>query len=423
MDDESRRPPRRSNSNNSVRRAAHLAHVRRRKPWCRPRCNPLCTAFCVLICCSIGLLSASIYFFVLASEHKREHLLEKYQVSIGHWLQVRPTYAGLQQVTVERSRGDHSSGLGIASFQADTSADTYNDYEEKQGFEELPAYPALVYRLKGVPHGFVPVESMWFEDLYKGGSRHNLVSPGDSFDLKIKSTSTESQFTVGPYSLLKIQPRPTHELYSSESSCRPKGHYYMGMCWVLFYLERICVQISPEASSSGRWVPSRRASHNSSYGCSFAEGQWEAPVYREHISGADVVAEVLSTLDLGSSFNGSVYVPKHEAKVLLSRVAAESLTIEVRSHADPYLTALELTDGSLDFGMAAEDEQDWAEVLLVMGIVCLVPPCGVLAMRRCLQRCDKAGLYESDNDREDIAFRRGPIGRRYNDFDDEANQI
>merc|ERR1712080_392484 len=90
---------------------------------------------------------------------------------------------------------------------------------------------------------------------------------------------------------------------------------------------------------------------NASFGCEYAGGRWQVAKYTEHPKGGDAAADVLAMSEL--SANGEVVsVPKWAAATALARLATEGLTMEVRSRADPFFRALELTDGSLNFGMA-----------------------------------------------------------------------
>lgn len=400
----------------------------------KPKYSPLCCAFCILFTASISLISTSVYFFFLARSKVREQLIDGYKAAIDTWAHLRPRFATLN---VSMTRVDKAAAV----LKHDDSKDKMRDYEEKLGFEQLPSYRHLVHRAKAPKH-FVTVDDIRFEDQPLDGSGHALKTPNAIFEVAIANlggAGGETRLAIGSYPLLQVQAQATHELYPSESSCQPKGTFSNGRCWVLMRLERLCVQIDEAivqsvegaATAGSSWhLKPRVPGFNESYGCEYADGRWEVPVYSEHPWGGDAAADTLAMSAPGP--DEAFLVPQWSAATALARLATEGLTMEVRSHADPYLGALELTDGTLDFGMAASKEQERSQILFVLGLILALPPFAALCLRRLASRWDNAekdvresvgwptGRPERSFDEEEALRQHGVIGRRYADLDNDT---
>jgi len=119
--------------------------------------------------------------------------------------------------------------------------------------------------------------------------------------------------------------------------CKQKhGTESGGMCWYYSKLTQICIQVERHNDSS--WSVARRSSStNMSFGCTYGGATW--PVAKYHLS--------------------------HRSEGLHSG----NIEVELHSSADPLFRALELTHGTLSFGMTAHEDRLIGIAFVVMGLI------------------------------------------------------
>lgn len=305
----------------------------------------------VMCLASVGCMIGGIVYFELATEEQREHLTEDYNLSVQNWPAERRDFDGLQ-VTA-------NALAGRTTLVANLTADVLHDEEGP-----LPLYSALVYRSSGVPIGFVsPAELGKMEALSANSPLGQRGAQGPL--LAVTLVLDDSRLYVEAFPLLRATVR--HALGdATQNHCgQRKGVDIAGECWVFSRLERICVQV--ERAGAGAWrLASRVHGRNNSYGCDFAGGDWAAPVYRP--------------MDMeGQGTHSSEQWPT-------GSVHFEDLVLEVRSRRDPHLLAQELTKGSMNFGMSAEEEDVLGFVLIIMSIGFSCPLFCTLCRQWCKNR-------------------------------------
>mmetsp|Transcript_90875 Transcript_90875/g.282701 ORF Transcript_90875/g.282701 Transcript_90875/m.282701 type:complete len:394 (-) Transcript_90875:76-1257(-) len=289
-----------------------------------------------MCCTSLGCLIGGVVYLGLATEEQREHLTADYERAVREWPEALRDFEGLEPLA--RLRGTS------VTLAANSTPDTLHDAEGP-----LPAYEALRYRT-GLPREALPG-----------------VELGD-MELRPRRSPVEHQWAEGPAvsvtlnisgSLLTTEALP---LVRAESHAEPGGlHNHCGQrrgvtiggaCWAFSRLARLCVQVE-RANQSSWQLAARAQGRNASYGCDFAGGKWLVPVYRR------------LDIDRGRQ-------QEHE-QWPSGAVDFDDVVLEVRSRFDPYLTALELTHGTLRFGMSAEEEDLLGVVLIVMGVAFSCP--------------------------------------------------
>lgn len=306
---------------------------------------------------SAGLISCGLWYLASSAEGAREQLEEEYQKSIQKWtVESRREFRHLD-ITV--STRYHSVPL-----QKDTTTDLLHDSENGVA---LPQYEALSYHVRGVPREFLPAADFsslqehhvdsrnhgddslrpsWSKGKHSIGQQE--WGPVVSFAMKLEDDSFgSSHLETGSYPLLraiaKHAPTPAPELKCQREL---QGRFLHGLCWVYSRLVGICVQVRKDPISN-KWHLSRAVpALNESYGCDYSLGGWTAFHYER--------------------------VPASQAAGFVS---FENLSIQVRSAEDPFLQAMNLTSGVLDFGMTAQDDRAVGFVVLILGLLVACPPC------------------------------------------------
>lgn len=302
---------------------------------------------------SVGLLCAGIWFLLSSVERSREQKEQDYLQAIQHWEQARIDFRGLK-VTA-------STRYGHVSLKEYTTPDALHDSENAV---ELPNYEHLSYLATGVPRGFLPVGDFGSLQGHDNGGKTPAAGvphmgkqrplaeewgPVVSVALQLEDSSgfggaiLETVSFPVVLALVRHAPTPAPEL-----KCRRElqGYYKGGRCWVYSKLVGLCVQVRKDAlSRKWRFSPGVEG-RNESYGCDYSYGKWTVPRYEK--------------------------VPASHANGFVS---FENITIQVRSAEDPYIRALNLTNGALDFGMTAQDDRAVGLVMLLLGMVISCPPC------------------------------------------------
>lgn len=318
--------------------------------------EPSWTVLLMMGAVSGGLLFAASWYLVSALVGSREEKGSAYTSAVDRWSETRRHFESLQVMA--------TTSYESIVLRADTTPDSLHDAEDGL---DLPVYEPLSYRAHGVPPGFFPAAS--FDTMHrdkastmpvKSMHKSRLPRPREqewgatvALALSLQDGYGEPvSLDIGTYPLVRaiVKHAPTP---GPDVKCRRElsGLYRNGRCVVFSKLASICVQIALDAD--GRWVLARRDQHsNMSFGCDYFHGEWHVPKYYT--------------------------VP---ASLAVGFVSFDNFTVEVRSSDDPYFTALELTNGSLDFGMTSGDDRAIGIVLLCLGLVMACPP--GMAMYKC----------------------------------------
>jgi len=316
--------------------------------------EPTAPALLTMVVVSTGLICAGIWYLASSALGAREQLEQEYLQSVERWTsQSREEF---RKLAITAGTRYHQ-----VSLKTDTTVDQLHD-DENAAAVPLPHYESLSYLVRGVPRDFLPDADFASLHEHVDDAEHSNSGPSSklhrigkqewgpavSFSLKLEDESFGiSHLETGIYPLLRSiarhAPTPAPELKCQREL---QGRFDHGLCWVYSKLVGICVQVRKNPSSH-RWqfaegVPGL----NESYGCDYSHGGWVASRYE-----------------------------RVHAKHATGFVSFENFTIQVRSAEDPYLQALNLTSGVLDFGMSAQDDRTIGLVMLILGVVVACPPC------------------------------------------------
>jgi len=302
-----------------------------------------------------GCMVGGIWYLELASKEEFEHKAIVYRKAVEAWPAARAEFEGLDV----RARVLNESLV----LPKNLTADRLHDAESEN---LLPSYRPLAYRASGVPQGFLPVaeiDAMEPATRRQANPQAGQLPSSTGSEYWAKAVAFELDLAGSRLStevLPLVRALVHHEPEGLYNHCKQKNGVRIGNgeCRVYSYLARVCAQV--ERGSHGEWRLAPRVSgRNNSYGCGeYADGDWAVPVYKP-LRASHLPEDVLM-------LSGSVNL-KH-------------LVVEVRSRADPFLTALEVTRGSLDFGLTAEEERTLGLVLIIFGLVlCLPPGCAFFA--------------------------------------------
>lgn len=298
---------------------------------------------------SAGLLCAAIWYLISALMGTREQKGSAYGDAVSRWARARHDFEGLRVMASTRYES--------IALHAESTVDKLHDAEDAF---DLPVYDPLTYRVRGVPPSFFPAASFDHLQRHEATLAETLRGPhqarqphrptqdwGTAVSLALTledGFGKPVNLELGTYPLVRaiVKHAPTP---GPEFKCRRElaGLYKGGSCLVFSQLSGICVQVAPDRD--GWKLATRDLQRNESFGCDYSHGQWVAARYQQ--------------------------VPAMLAKGF---VRFDNLSIEVRSVDDPYFSALELTEGSLDFGMTSNDDRSVGFVLLCLGLVIACPP-------------------------------------------------
>mmetsp|Transcript_48510 Transcript_48510/g.113561 ORF Transcript_48510/g.113561 Transcript_48510/m.113561 type:complete len:413 (+) Transcript_48510:50-1288(+) len=298
----------------------------------------------VFSCISLTLIIAGLYFLVDSAVGKREELVLEYNAVVEDWVSSgRQIFENLQIAA-------HATALQ-AGQQVNISEellpnDTVDELRDSSGDRDLATYSALVYRKWNVRPDFFPQLMDTPTWLSKNDARKEpLVSLG----IHVQRTFQDQTDLVTEYTEVENihKRRPPTPGPPAQKCQELSGEWTKGVCLVTRRLTGICVQV---AEKDGLWkLAPRDPGNNQSYGCHFLKGEWHWAKY-------EVVPPPRT--------HGRSHGHKQPGP----------LVIEVRSATDPYLAALELTGGSLDFGMSASDDRAQGICLIFFGLLLAVPP-------------------------------------------------
>jgi len=280
---------------------------------------------------SLGCLIGGIILLEMSTEKAHESKAIELEKSIGAWTSHRAEFSHLNV----------SGSFGRDNVVARLPAEEISDRDLFVNAEDISDYKPLVYRAGAIPRDFLPSlrfgQIEWEEDV--GGDGHHAHVMKFYFRIGDSFLSTEA------FPLVKATAQKGQRgLYNH---CRRrKGTFSDGKCWKYSRLTQLCIQVRLEGS---QWqLAPRVPGKSASYGCEWEEGNWTAAIYKDvELVPIDASAQVISFKDID---------------------------IIIRSAHDPFLKAVEVTEGSLDFGLTAEEERWLAIVLLVMASMLAVPP-------------------------------------------------
>lgn len=354
----------------------------------------ICTSGISFVC-----LVAGIILLEFASEKVHEHKAEQFAQAVDSWPTHRSKFSNLDIIgSFWNSKGLWTtSPRWISWAAAKFPTSSFDDAAAIQNDEDIPQYDPLSYRMSAPPRGFLPeVKFQNIEWQETGG----LSKEHGGVFLRLNLTLNGNPLMTEAIPVVRAR---THRIQKGiYSQCRlQKGAFQNGKCWVYSRLSRICLQV---VHTKGRWQFAYRVpAQNSSYGCAYESGHWTATIYKE--------------LDLVPNDPSGEAARQGLHSAVVQMVVFDDLEIVVRSVHDPFLKALEVTNGSLDFGMTAEEEEWLAIVLLIMSVMLAVPAVCSL----CLY-CRRQG--RKNRPRQPIVIRKQEtaetIGMKYAVHDDEG---
>lgn len=265
------------------------------------------------------------FFLEWSTERLREKHVSRYEAAIDNWKKTREEFSNLTMTMLL----DNISVELVANTSVDALHDSQNEVP-------LPEHRPLKYT--GVfPSGVL--------------SAGVLPAPTNSSQRAVFGREVEvhldidgSRLELGSYALSKASAH--FEQKGVYGRCREQlGEQVGQLCWVYSQLSGACVQIRRELDGQ-RW---QVMSKNNS-GCVLKKGSWES----------------------------AVYSPVSLDEIRGRTVPVATIALEVRSEHDPYFDAMEITKGSLNFGMPALEERVTGILLLVMGLVLCCLPQGAL---------------------------------------------
>eukprot|EP00931_Biecheleriopsis_adriatica_P076721 TRINITY_DN50402_c0_g1_i1.p1 TRINITY_DN50402_c0_g1~~TRINITY_DN50402_c0_g1_i1.p1 ORF type:complete len:362 (-),score=60.75 TRINITY_DN50402_c0_g1_i1:68-1126(-) len=271
------------------------------------------------------------FYLAWSVQRLREHQVERYQAALVKWREVRKSFSNLQMTVLV----DNVS----VTLSGNSSKDAFHD---EQNLEPLPEYEALKY------DGVVPSGVLTAGVLPQPENDTQKLVVGKRVDARLSMDSSSMQ--LGTYHLSQVKAH--YESPGMYGRCREKhGEQVHTDCWVYSRITKLCVQIGEDG---GEWQLRRR---NGSFGCTMTR------------HGAHLVAD---------QWQAATYTTVSLDELRGRTVPIGEIRLEVRSEHDPYLTAMELTHGTLNFGTPALDERVTGIVLIVIGVVLCCLPQGAL---------------------------------------------
>jgi len=307
-----------------------------------------------LCCLSVVFIIGGIVSIALARGRVHEHKVEDYQDSVAQWKLASNRFQGMKQVSLSLKGSEASQTMVLKHTTGP------NPLASNEDAYELPDYEASWYEageadLVGTEKEFLPPATWSNLENISAMARWGQLA---YFLLAVDGSSLE----IGPVPLVRSMAHYEPEGVYDRCADKEGIHTLSGVCWVYSRLSRLCVQIKEDGDSG--WQLARRIpDRNFSYGCTYRgeKGKWEAAEY--------------STVPIVRKGRFSL-APNESADF-------EDFTVEVRSAQDPWFQAIELTHGSMSFGMTSLEENVLGIILIVMGgVFCLANITASCAMRR-----------------------------------------
>lgn len=305
-------------------------------------------AKCCAAACSVGLLLAGVTLLTTASQEIHEHKAAGFREAVEAWPHHKSHFNNLHVSSM-------FNGSRFTSWRhMPLKTSSFDDSKSFLEARDLPPYEPLTYRLESVPNGFMPQVKLhtveWngpFNEAV-GGSQMGL----SAFFMRLHLQISSDVLTTEDIPLLQAKPHTQAKIYHNQCGAL-HGVYMDNLCWNYQVLQSICLQVT-YLNSRWQFAP-RFSGDNSSYGCAYVGRNWTAARYKdfERIALADVAND---------------HVNFHDLEVV------------IRSEHDPFLKALELTDGTLDFGMTAKDERWLGFFLIGLAIMMSCPAAVALCL-------------------------------------------
>lgn len=312
----------------------------------------------------LGCAIAGFVMFGSASSDNRSEKVEDYDGVVSDWNAIdRSAFVGVV-CTV-----GNLTGSGSYTLAADTSADQLHD----SNANELPSYSPLSY----LHTGSIAAGLQWNPQAGKWVSDITLTCSGGS--------ATSGSTIVIPH----VELYKTDTLGGNPKQClyQHKGSWYNNQCQVYYVASEICVKLSVQ---DGKWALN---STWGGYGCHYSNS-WDPTTYAFQ-RGRDVA------FGHGNPPDGPV--------------ALDDLQVRVRSSADPFLNAEELTQGKDDFGETTAEKVTVGIILEALAVfLCLPLGYRLYEMYRSKQQ-RKAALASLAVDHEESA--------RLDEEDEEPNPM
>jgi len=293
---------------------------------------------------SCGCLIGGIVLLEISTEQVHEHKAVKYAEVVDAWSSHRHEF---KQLDISGSFSQDAKVKKPVTFLAEK----LDDRATIEHGEDLPDYEPLAYRLRSPPSGFLPLVKFNEIEWQESNNEHHGVR------LRLTLNIGASRLSTGVIPLVRAVASRSHQgLYDH---CRQRrGTPAGGKCWTYSRLSRLCLQI---AKVDGRWSWATRVpGQKDSYGCAYVHGNWTTSVYKD--------LDLVPIDPTGQQSDQGIH------QVVMQSVVFDDLEIIIRSAYDPHLKALEVTDGTLDFGMTADEERTLAIVLFVLFVMLGVPP-------------------------------------------------
>jgi len=299
---------------------------------------------------SFGCLVGGIVFFHLASEQTHEKKAEEYSRTVAAWASHRKIFSGLG-IT-----GFFWNSYYRSSNDTPILPSTFNVAAAIKHDKDIPKYEPLSYRLDAASADLLP-EVKIHEVEWKETGGPESEHGGHLLFLTLNISGSSASMTTEAIPLVRAQLHKRVRQGQYNHCRKRKGAFVGGKCWIYSRLSSICLQVFYDGSA-WQFAP-RVASDSRSYGCTYKYGNWSATEYKD--------------LDHVPS-DPSGEAKAHDVEVgVVQTLIFDDVSITLRSMHDPYLKALEVTEGSLDFGMTATEETLLGIILLVGAVLLALP--------------------------------------------------
>jgi len=278
---------------------------------------------------SIGCLVAGIIILQIASEEVREKKAAEFGQAVEVWPSERFRFSHLAV------SGSFWNGGFRSSSPAKLESSSFDDAAGFQDAEDLPKYEPLSYRMSSMPRDFLPIVKFQHVDWQEMGGDDNEHG---GVLVRLNLTVAGNHLKTEAIPLVKAKAHRMQQGLYNQCKLR-KGSFSNGKCWIYSRLSRICLQVVNDGF--GWQFAYRVPNQNTSYGCEYEKGNWTATVYKE----MDLVPTDPTSEASEHGINNAI----------VQTVMFDDLEIVVRSVHDPFLKAIEVTEGTLDFGMTAEE--------------------------------------------------------------------
>uniref|UniRef100_A0A7S4Q5A1 Uncharacterized protein n=1 Tax=Alexandrium monilatum TaxID=311494 RepID=A0A7S4Q5A1_9DINO len=296
---------------------------------------------------SVACLVAGGIYIGLGFQHQRETLTVDFKGAEDDWPKARKEFEGLQVTAILSDT--------LVTLAPNDTVDHWNDV---QGF--VPDYSPLVYRYIGRPNNeslLAELSEMKLQARSSPAQKREAVGAAASVTWRVNGSVLLTQAFPLVRATERREAGPRHGRCAART-----GFKVNGGCWAFSRLSRLCIQVAAPANGSGEWSVARQdPARNDSLGCDFASGTWAIAQYRP--------LYLPKTPDWGGDW------PR-------GAIRFSDLVLEVRSNMDPYFSGVDLTRGTMNFGMSAQQDDVVGIMLLLLGVALSLPLiCAVITRR------------------------------------------